>query len=207
MGTLGIKAQALSVLGLWELGAGNIEAAIAHLQDCRRLAFDLGFLELGHLQWAPELIEALVRRRAASEPFEILEQLTDAAERGERPLISAWAARCRGLIASDADLEMHFLAALNYHRAAVRPFEEARTELCFGERLRRVRRKGEARQHLHAAWRIFRRLGAHTWEAKAAAELAAAGLPLEPGAAQLTGLLTPQELRVALAVTAGASNR
>jgi Bacterial regulatory proteins, luxR family len=37
------------------------------------------------------------------------------------------------------------------HDAVPTPFERARTELCFGEWLRRARRRSEARAHLRAA--------------------------------------------------------
>jgi len=105
MGTLGMRAQAYSALGLLELGAGRTEAAVGHLQCCRQLALDLGFLELGHLQWAAELVESLVRQGTPAEAVEITQQLKDLADQGGSPLIAAWAARCQGLVARDAAFE------------------------------------------------------------------------------------------------------
>ena len=84
------------------------------------------------------------------------------------------------------------------------PFERARTQLAFGRRLHRARRRAEAREHLRAALDGFEQLGAEAWAGQAEAELRAAGARRhrEPGTA-----LTSQELRVAAAVRLGASNR
>ena len=47
-----VEAQGYSMLGLLELGLGRPEAAIPHLRRCEQIAQRLGFLKLGHLQWA-----------------------------------------------------------------------------------------------------------------------------------------------------------
>jgi DNA-binding NarL/FixJ family response regulator len=85
------------------------------------------------------------------------------------------------------------------------PFEQARTELCFGERLRRARRIRESRPHLQAALDAFETLGAAPWAAHARREL-------EPrrrarGAASPVDLLTTHELQVVRLVQRGATNR
>jgi hypothetical protein len=54
------------------------------------------------------------------------------------------------------------------------PFELARTELCFGERLRLARRRTAAGAHLTAALDVFEELGARPWAERARCELAAA---------------------------------
>ena len=43
------------------------------------------------------------------------------------------------------------------------PFEQARTQLCLGERRIRARRRADARDPLRAALTTFERLGAATW--------------------------------------------
>jgi hypothetical protein len=53
------------------------------------------------------------------------------------------------------------------------PFDRARVELLYGERLRRAREITRARQHLQAALDAFEELGATAWAERAAAELAA----------------------------------
>ena len=54
-------------------------------------------------------------------------------------------------------------------------FEAARTRLAYGERLRRARRRGRAREQLREALEDFERLGARPWAELRRAELAATG--------------------------------
>ncbi|WP_338702691.1 helix-turn-helix transcriptional regulator [Streptomyces sp. Q6] len=86
------------------------------------------------------------------------------------------------------------------------PFERGRTEFAHGELLRRQGRRSEARRWLQRGLATFERLGASGWAARAAAELhAAGGDRVAAGGTPLDGL-TPQELRVALAVGRGVTN-
>lgn len=121
---------------------------------------------------------------------------------------STWAlavkARCRGLLAGDADYEREFSISLDLHGSSL-PFERARTELCFGERLRRSRRRSAALGRLDSALDTFTRIGARPWADRARAEILAAGgvgRPVGPVAPA-----DPQELQVALLVGGGSSNR
>ena len=56
-----------------------------------------------------------------------------------------------------------------------RPMARARTELLYGEWLRRVRRRSDAREPLRAALRVFDVIGAQSWAERARAELRATG--------------------------------
>lgn len=121
----------------------------------------------------------------------------------------AWAlalvARCHGIL---HDSEEDFLRALDWHKLAPQPYEQARTQLAYGEWLRRRRRKAEARPHLRAANEAFDRLGARPWADRAAAELRASGEATptrrraDPGS-----VLTAQELQVVRLAATGATNR
>jgi hypothetical protein len=51
-----------------------------------------------------------------------------------------------------------FAEAVRLSRA-LPPFERARTELLYGERLRRQRRRSDARGHLREAAELFRSIG------------------------------------------------
>jgi len=93
------------------------------------------------------------------------------------------------------------------HRRTNRPFETARTELRYGQRLRRRKSKSDARTHLRAAWETFSAIGADCWTACAHNELEATGVRLTARALTGADRLTPQELQIALAVCEGASNR
>jgi ATP/maltotriose-dependent transcriptional regulator MalT len=206
-GARAVEAHAHATAGLLELGLGHPDRAVPPLERARDLCTELGLLELAHWEWAPELCEAYVRlgRRADAEP--IAELLDRHARRTDRAIAWALAAHCRGLLAPDDTFGQLFQTALSWHAQAGRPFDLARTQLCFGERLRRAKQRAKAREQLQAAWKTFSGLGARPWEERCRAEIAASGLRLAPAQQSPAGLLTPQELQVALAVAAGATNR
>lgn len=87
------------------------------------------------------------------------------------------------------------------------PFERARIQLAFGERLRRAGQTRRARAELDAAVDIFDRLGAEPWARRGYRELRATGRtrrrPLDPHAP----LLTPQEWQIARLAAAGLTNK
>jgi DNA-binding NarL/FixJ family response regulator len=117
------------------------------------------------------------------------------------------AVRCRGYLAGEASFEAHFTRALALHQVKPAPFEIARTQLCFGEVLRRHRRRVEGRQQLNEALNAFERLGADPWANRARVELLATGERSRKRDVAATRDLTPQELQIALAVAQGATNR
>jgi len=213
-------AGAIWALALLDLGLGRPEQALERLLEP---AGHHGAGSGHHVVWlhaAGDLVEAAVR---AGQP-----QLGQLAFTGNRtvpgferwaaataqPWTGAVAARCRALLAwtgDPEDSEPHFVEALRLHQHATRPFELARTELVYGEWLRRVRRRrSAARVHLRAALELFDRLGATPWSDQARRELRASGEPtrLHPHP-QLPAMrqLTPQELQVARLAARGGSNR
>ena len=117
------------------------------------------------------------------------------------------AARCRALLATGDTATAEFRTALELHTLTNRPTDQARTQLLVGEHLRRARRRADARRHLRAAVESFARLDAAAWAERARAELRAAGEATPRPAPNRLAALTPQELRIAAAVSGGASNR
>jgi DNA-binding CsgD family transcriptional regulator len=196
-----------SLLGLLELGEGRPDDAVVTLEEARRLATVTGFQDAGTFPWTPELVEAYVQcgRRAEAEP--LVDMLTEQARRSGRPIVGAFALRCRGLVRPDDSFDADFLGALDLHRQTNRPFETARTELRFGQRLRRRKSKSDARTHLRAAWETFSAIGADCWTASTHNELQATGVHLPARALTGADRLTPQELQIALAACEGATNR
>ncbi len=100
-----------------------------------------------------------------------------------------------------------FAEALRIYPGARAPFEEARAQLAFGERLRRVGRRADARVQLEAARAGFDALGAEPWAERARRELVASGQGVRRAAPHERDELTLQERRVAELVVAGASNK
>ena len=84
-------------------------------------------------------------------------------------------------------------------------FQHARTLLAYGERLRRARRRRDARVQLRAAAEIFGRLDARPWAERSRAELRASGETMS-GTGHKAEQLTPQELQIALLVMQGRTN-
>jgi hypothetical protein len=79
--------------------------------------------------------------------------------------------RCRALVRDGQDAEHHFKTALALDGVAELPLELARTELLYGEWLRRAHRPTDARLRLRTALEVFERLSATPWAERARAEL------------------------------------
>jgi DNA-binding CsgD family transcriptional regulator len=190
-----------AALGFLELTLGRADEAAAELAPIERLLEGSGLEEPTIVPWAPDLVEAHVRRGAEDDARRVLATLERQARSTGSAFAGAAAARCRGTL--DEDFDAAFAVALACDDRRPMPFERARTHLAYGRRLHRARRRADARERLRAAQAGFERLGATAWAAQAQDELRAAGARRRrPRTA-----LTPQELRVATAVRAGASNR
>ncbi len=200
-------ATAKLALGLLALGLGRPEEAIAPLRFVERLCTDRGLLALAHWHWAPELIEALVRVGQLDDAREVQDRLDAYATRERHPTVLALAARCRGLTADDHAYADDFVESLRWHLKSPRPFEQARTQLCFGERLRRSKQKASGREQLEASLETFVRIGAESWADRARSELEATGRRLSPARGRQTDVLTAQELQIAMAVAERLTNR
>jgi DNA-binding CsgD family transcriptional regulator len=134
-------------------------------------------------------------------PLETFASLTAA------PWAAGRAAHCRALLAQADEAEPHFEEALTHHEQAQRPFERARTQLAYGDFLRRARRRVDARVHLRAALTTFEDLAARPWADRAHQELRASGETARKRNPTTLLQLTPQELQVARFVATGLHNR
>ena len=126
---------------------------------------------------------------------------------------AAWAAAIaahgRALIAADGDTdapEAHFREAMAEHSRASRPVAKARTQLAYGEFLRRSRRRVDARAQLRTALDVFTEVGAQPWADRARQELRASGETARKRDPSTSLQLTPQEQQVASLVSRGHSN-
>jgi len=130
-----------AVLGLLELGRGRPGEALAHLEQTAKGFRESGPSEPNLIQWQPDYIESLARTGRTDDALLALEAFEGDAERTDRAWARATAARCRAYLARD-DYAALFQHALELHEASPSPFEIARTQLCYGEVLRRQRRRG-----------------------------------------------------------------
>jgi DNA-binding CsgD family transcriptional regulator len=86
-------------------------------------------------------------------------------------------------------------------------YEEARTRLCLGEKLRRAKRRVQAREQLRLALARFDELGAEPWAERARAELLATGERARLRDESTIYALTPQEVQVAMVLSEGKTTR
>ena len=189
-----------------EVSVGEYAAAADASAGLRQMIAAMGVREPGIFPFVPDRIEALVvlgrldEARAMTGEWETL-----AAELG-RPRLMATAARCRALChAAAADLTAAQAAAVHAlaeHRRLPVPLELGRTLLVYGQILRRLKKKSEARAALEQAKSIFAEIGAPIWASRCDAELGRiGGRPPSPLG------LSATERRVAEVVAAGATNR
>jgi DNA-binding CsgD family transcriptional regulator len=201
------EVRARGALGLDALVRGDMGAAAEWLEPAARLLAEGGVRLPNTFPLHGDLIEAQVRLGKRAEASEQLTRLLDNAELTESRWAHAVGARCRALLANDADAEEAFESALELHAAHPSDLERARTQLAFGERLRRVRQRRSSREQLHPALETFETLGARPWAERARAELRASGERLRPRKPAAHERLTPQELQVSLAAAEGLTNK
>jgi DNA-binding CsgD family transcriptional regulator len=109
-------------------------------------------------------------------------------------------------LTTSAKGDRHFQRAAALHGER-RPFERARTELAYGETLRRTRRRMDARAPILRSLETFERIGAEPWATRADRELRATGETARRRDPSTVDQLTPQELTICRLVAEGLTNR
>jgi DNA-binding CsgD family transcriptional regulator len=204
---IGIVSVAVADLTEWAKGvaaAGTSEtdAAMHHFGRLRHPAIRrLAALDL--LEAASRVGGHADQLRAWTGELEQFAQATGAA------WAAAIAAHGRALLAVEGGTdapEPHFLHAMAEHSRASRPVAQARTQLAYGEFLRRTRRRVDARTQLRTALDVFTEVGAQPWADRARQELRASGETARKRDPSTSLQLTPQEQQVASLVSRGHSN-
>jgi DNA-binding CsgD family transcriptional regulator len=185
-----------------ELGQGRYGAAFASftadIEDTSQIKFVL-----------PDLAEAAQRAGHHDAAQNLLAQLERLAAASPSPLTLGYLARARALTGEDPgeQAEEHYREAIAQHGAARGPVHLARSQLVYGEWLRRIKRPRDAREPLRAAYRGFDEMGARAFAARARRELSAAGESVPVRAStQDREALTAQESQVAELAAGGATN-
>ncbi len=200
------KAWSLIALGQLELGLGNPAAALERFQECAALLENIA-IDDPDLSPAPDAVDALVRLGRVDDARDAAHRYSDSARAKGQPFALARAARARALVADDSHYAREFEDALAHHDRTSDTFERARTQLYFGERLRRNRKRVDARKHLREAFKAFESLGASVWSERAMKELHASGETARIRDDRYRQQLTPQELQVALTLAEGVTTR
>jgi DNA-binding CsgD family transcriptional regulator len=200
---VGHRVPLASALAQWAsghlaLGSGDIDEAVPLLRGtvAGTVHAAVGLAAL------PDLVEALVRGRRMAAASTILSEADGWVEH------EALRLRCRALLAGRA-------AGALYEEALAAPdlppFERARTQLLYGEWLRRHHKVTSARDQLRTALAGLDLLGARGWAERCRIELRAAGQPLERArrvpVPPTFVELTPREREIVRSVAKGRSNR
>lgn len=194
-----------AALGLLALGAGDPGKAARALDRAECSAERAGLGHPGVVPYGGDRIEALARAARRPDAEEALGLFQAQAKISQGAWELGVIARCQGLLAPSAAVDGHFARALELLEP-VSGFEAARTRLCWGESLRRRRRRGQARSLLSQALETFARLGAVTWARKAEIELEASGAAIRRATPAPASQLTPREFQICELVAEGATN-
>jgi DNA-binding CsgD family transcriptional regulator len=201
-----VAAFASWTLATLELNEGHPAAALRRLR-----ALSVPQHPTAHSAIALLATGTLVEAAARADDLEGMRAVVSRFELWARQDGRTWtllvARRCRALVSTGDEAERHFQAALATDGIGELPFELARTELLYGEWLRRARRRADARTHLHAALDLFESLGAAPWVERSVVELRASGETARRRDSSTLLDLTPQESQIARLAREGRTNR
>lgn len=198
--------RAIHARGLLALATGEAEEAVRHLAEMRVLQLEQGWCDAAlQPHGAPDLVEALVAAGRLDEARRELAVLEEETRSAGRPSSLAAMLRSRGLLASGDDAWTFFDEALRVDEEVTGPFERARTELAYGERLAEEGREARAEGMLGAALEQFVALGAEPWAARTREAIRRLGAEVPEPEQGLLSRLTDRELQVVLAVGSGES--
>ena len=192
--------------GMAALAAGSLDVAAASLMQAADVPFLSRGLRDAVIPSRVDVVEVLRRLDRIEEACQRADALHPILAAMDQPLAHAWDERVQALVSDAEDADAHYEAALRMHAAAPDPLEAGRTELLYGEHLRRTRRRAQARAHLARAEGHFARMRATPWLERARQELRVAGTPRGVGPSRRPAL-TPQEANIAEAVAQGRSTR
>jgi DNA-binding CsgD family transcriptional regulator len=205
-GARSMEAYAHHAKGALALAEHRYDDATVELRRVQQITVDAAMVHPGVVPWQADLVDALVHNGETDDATTVADGLRDQAEVMQSPRAVGSALRCEGLLGGGG-AERALARSLEVLPLQQSPFEGARAHLALGELLRRTRQKREARGHLRRAEATFTDLGATPWADRCRAELRAAGGRSEPSTHPTLRALTPQELRIALRVAAGETNR
>jgi DNA-binding CsgD family transcriptional regulator len=204
---LGVLADPVHDLTRWAQGT-----RAAHDGDARAALHHFGSMRLSTLTRLAivDRVEGAVRAGEHEQAAAWVKEFVPFAEGTGWPWALAALDHGRALLAEPADAPALFESALAHHADAEgggRPYDRARTNLAYGEFLRRSQRRVDARGHLRAALETFEDLRAEPMATRASQELRASGETARKRDPSTQLALTPMERQVAGLVRQGMSNK
>ena len=153
-----------------------------------------------------ELIEPAMRTERTDLAEGALERLSRKAHATGTDWALGIDARSRALLSDDDRAEGFFMKAIDHLSHTRVRAELARTHLLYGEWLRRVNRRVDARAQLHTAYDNFSSSGMEAFAERARRELSATGETVRKRTVETRDDLTPQERQIAELARDGLSN-
>jgi DNA-binding CsgD family transcriptional regulator len=153
-----------------------------------------------------ELVEAAVRVGRPDVAVSALDRLSERTQASGTDWALGIEAASRALLTEGQDAESLYREGVERLSDSRGVVHLARARLLFGEWLRRVNRRVDAREELRAAHDTFSGIGAAGFAERARHELEATGETVRSRAADARGLLTPQEAHIARLARDGLSN-
>ena len=205
-GIQSVQWYAWHAQALLALGSGDFDEAFAcasRISSAGTFASHVYFA-----LWAMmDLVEAAVRSGREAEAAAHVAAMRDLNLAGLGSRLALLVAGSCAMSSSSEDGFEQFEQALRLPDSDRWPFDRARIELAYGERLRRAGAVTDARSHLALALNTFERLDARPWIDRAATEMRATGQTRVRGVRGSNGPLTPQEFEIATLAATGLSNK
>ena len=205
-GVRSVQMYAAQAKALGALGRGDFEDAYRHASEVSP-GGELSSHVPQALWLILDLVEAAVRTNRHAAAADHVATVVDArvAEISTRLKLITHAAAA--LAAPDHRAVEMFEKSQSVPNAGRWPFDLARVQLAYGERLRRLKTTSNAREQLRSARETFQRLGARAWAVRAGNELRATGVSIGQVDALGPGSLTPQQLEIARLAATGLTNK
>ena len=189
-------------LSILDLAEGDYEAALVAAQSVtKRDALGWGCEAL------PLVVEAGVRCDNRESATDALASLAERATASGTPWALGLLARSRALVADGTGAATLYDEALDHLGETSLRTEVARTNLLYGEWLRRQKRRTEAREQLRRAYEMFDSMGAKPFAERARIELLATGERARSRRPETSHDLTSRELQVARLAAQRATSR
>jgi DNA-binding CsgD family transcriptional regulator len=183
-------------------GHGRYQEALAAAEQGRQYPDDLG---LG--TWSVvEFIEAAVRSGQMDKATAAFHQLVEATLARKSDWAVGVRARCRALVSEGDYAEALYQEAIDRLSCTDIALELARAHLLYGEWLRRIGRRVDARRELRLAHNTFTEMGVDGFAERARRELVATGETVRRRSFETLTELTPQEAEICRFAGAGYTN-
>lgn len=197
----GVHTSAVSALAIRHIAEGRYDDAYRRLKPL----MDEPMLQVTYIRLA-DYVEAAARSGRTADAATAAGRLELMASASGTPMLRGQSERCLALLADDRTAEALYVGGLDHFQRADAPADLGRAHLLYGEWLRRMRRRRDAREHLRTAVAIFDDIDAPAFAHRARTELAATGE--RPAERQLVGgvEMSPQEATVARMAAAGHTN-